>query len=98
VALNNSASSNHHNSKSSGHNTHQDSNQTSGQSMQAKNINSNAMDDTLAAVSMMQQLMTDLSGAATEQGKVIVITEVVLRLLKNNDNSSQTSENRSTQC
>jgi uncharacterized coiled-coil protein SlyX len=56
--------------------------------MQAKNINSNGMDNTLIATTMVQQIMTELSGAVTEQGKVIVITKVVLRLLKNKANSS----------
>jgi hypothetical protein len=56
--------------------------------MQAKNMKSNAMDDTPAAVTMVQQIMRELSGAATEQQKVIVITKVVLRLLKNNANNS----------
>jgi hypothetical protein len=51
--------------------------------MQAKNINSNAMDDTLIFINMVHQIMTELSGAATGQERVIVITKVVLRLLKN---------------
>jgi hypothetical protein len=55
--------------------------------MQAKNINSNAMDGTLATITMVQQIMTGLSGAVTEKEKVIIITEVVLRLLKNNANN-----------
>jgi hypothetical protein len=32
--------------------------------------------------------MKELSGVATEQNRVIVITKVVLRLLKNNVNNS----------
>jgi hypothetical protein len=54
--------------------------------MQASNMNTNAMDDTLAAVTMVKQIMTELCGVATEQEKVIIITKVVLRLLKNNAN------------
>jgi hypothetical protein len=54
---------------------------------------------TLAAVTMLKQIMTDLCGAAREQEKFIIIIKVVLRLLKNGANkSSQTSENRSIQC
>jgi hypothetical protein len=48
--------------------------------VRAKNVNNNAMDDTLTAVTMVQQITTELSGAATEQEKVIVITKMVLRL------------------
>jgi uncharacterized coiled-coil protein SlyX len=48
---------------------------------------------------MVQQIMTELSGAVTEQEEVIGITKVVLGLLKNNaNNSSKTSENHSIQC
>jgi hypothetical protein len=56
--------------------------------MQASNMNTNAMDDTLAAVTMVKQIMTELCGSATEQEKVIIITKVVLRLLKNNANKN----------
>jgi hypothetical protein len=50
--------------------------------------NSNAMDDISPAFTMVQQIMTELSGAATEQEKVAVITKAVLRMLKNNANNS----------
>jgi hypothetical protein len=66
--------------------------------MQAKYINSNGTDDRLTASSMVQQSMTDLSGAVIEQEKVMIITKVVFQLLTNNSNiSSQTSENHSIQ-
>jgi hypothetical protein len=42
-------------------NTHQDTSQTSGQSVHSKNVNSNAMDMFLA-FTMVQQIMTELSG------------------------------------
>jgi hypothetical protein len=45
------------------------------------------MDGTLAAKTMVQQSMTKLSGAETEQEKLFVVTKVVLRLLKNNANN-----------
>jgi hypothetical protein len=38
----------------------------SGQSVQATNVNINAMDDMFLAFSMVQQIMTELSGVATE--------------------------------
>jgi hypothetical protein len=67
---------------------HQGINQISGQSMQAKNVNINAMDDVFLAFTMAWHIMTELSGAATEKEKVAVITKTVFRLLKNNDNNS----------
>jgi hypothetical protein len=74
--------------QSSEHHTYQDSNQISGQSLQAQNRKSNTMDDTFAAITTVQQIMTELSCAATEQEKVTVITKVVPRLLKNNATKS----------
>jgi hypothetical protein len=79
-------------------NMRQDIHQISGESVHAKNVNSNAMDMFLA-LSVVQQIMTELSGAAKGEEKVAVITKTVFRLLKNNtNNSSQTSENHSIQC
>jgi hypothetical protein len=46
--------------QSSEHHMYQDSNQVSGQSLQAQNINSNARGDTLAAITIVQQIMTEL--------------------------------------
>jgi hypothetical protein len=37
---------------------------------------------------MVQQIMTELSGAVTEKENVAVITKAVFRLLKNNANKS----------
>jgi hypothetical protein len=43
--------------------------------MQPNNMNTNAMDDTLTAVTMVKQIMTELCGAVTEQEKVIIMTK-----------------------
>jgi hypothetical protein len=51
--------------------------------VQAKNVNINAM-DVFLGFTMVQQIMTELSGAATEKEMVAVIIETVFRLLKNN--------------
>jgi hypothetical protein len=59
-------------------------NKASGQSMQANVVNNNAMDDVYVAFTMMQQIMTGLSGAASEEEKVAVITKAVFNLLKHN--------------
>jgi hypothetical protein len=55
--------------------------------VQTKNLNSTATNAFLA-FTMVQQIMTDLSGAAIEKGKVAVINKAVFRLLKNNTNNS----------
>jgi hypothetical protein len=47
---------------------HQDTNKTSGQSVQPKTVNVNAMDDVFLAFTVVQQVMTELSGAVTEKG------------------------------
>jgi hypothetical protein len=46
--------------------------------MQANVVNNNAMDDMYVAFTMAQQIMTGLSGAASEEQKVSVIVKVVL--------------------
>jgi hypothetical protein len=42
------------------------------------------MDDMYVAFTMVQQIMTGLSGAASEEEKVSVITKAVFSLLKHN--------------
>jgi hypothetical protein len=61
--------------------------QTSDQSVQAKNVNRNSMGDISVAFTMVQQIMTDLSGVATEEEKVAVITRAVFHMLKLNAGS-----------
>jgi Cdc6-like AAA superfamily ATPase len=67
---------------------YQDTNQISGQSVQAKNVNVHAMDDIFFVFTMVQNIMTELSGAVTDEEKVAVITKAVFTLLKNNANNS----------
>jgi hypothetical protein len=55
--------------------------------VQVKNVNSNAM-DMCSAFTVVQQIMTELSGTATDKEKVDVITKPAFRLLKNNANNS----------
>jgi hypothetical protein len=55
----------------------------SGQSMQEDILNSNAM-DMFVAFTMVQQIMTRLSGAASEEEEVSIITKSVFNLLKCN--------------
>jgi precorrin-4 methylase len=49
--------------------------------MQDKNVKSNATDAMFLAFTMVQQMMTELSGAATEEGNVTVIMKAVFSLL-----------------
>jgi hypothetical protein len=79
-----SISSNHHNrtSKFRGEKkkTHQNKNKISGQSVQAKNVNINAMDDMLLVFTVVRHIMTELSGVTTGNEKVAVITKPPYRL------------------
>jgi hypothetical protein len=56
----------------------------SDQPMQEEIVNSNALDDMFVAFTMVQQIMTGLSSAASEEEKVSVITKAVFSLLKRN--------------
>jgi hypothetical protein len=53
--------------QSSGKNTLQDTNQVSGQLVQAKNVNVNVTGDIFLAFIMVQTIVTQLSGAAREK-------------------------------
>jgi hypothetical protein len=74
--------------QSSDRNKHYETSQISGVSVHANNVNINATDDPFLAFTMVQQNMTDFSGAATEKEKATVITKAVCRLLKNNAKNS----------
>jgi hypothetical protein len=56
--------------------------------VQAVNVNINAVDNVFLAFAMVQQIITELSCAATEEEKVAVITKAVFRLLKKSTNNS----------
>jgi hypothetical protein len=70
------------------HHEQQATSQASGQSVQAKNVNSNGMDDMFVAFTMVQKIMTGPTGAASEEEKVAVITKAVSSLLKRNGGNS----------
>jgi hypothetical protein len=59
-------------------------NKVSGQSIQEEIVNSIAMDDIFVAFTMMQQIMTGLSSAASQEKKFSIITKSVFSLLKRN--------------
>jgi CRISPR/Cas system CSM-associated protein Csm5 (group 7 of RAMP superfamily) len=59
--------------------------QKTGLSVQAP---SSTNSDTLKIVSVEQQIVTELSKAVTEKGKIMIVTKTVLNLMKQNDCSS----------
>jgi hypothetical protein len=56
--------------------------------VQAKVLNGNEMDDVFVALTMVQQITTGLSGAASEEENVSVIIKAVFSLLKRNGGNS----------
>jgi hypothetical protein len=48
-----------------------DTNEISGRSVQAKNLNIYAMENVFLALTMAQQIITELSGAATETERLL---------------------------
>jgi hypothetical protein len=71
-----------------GHQKQQVANKPPGESVQAKIVNSNAMDDMFVAFTMVQQIMTGFSGAASEEEKVSVTTKAVFSQLRHNSCNS----------
>jgi hypothetical protein len=63
-------------------------NKASGQSMMEEIVKSIAMDDMFVAFTMVRQIMTGLSSAASEEEKVSIITKSVFSLLKRNGDYS----------
>jgi hypothetical protein len=60
--------------------------QATDQSVGAPNVNSWPLDNSMMRiVTVVQQLMTEFSGAVTEEKKIVVITKIVLNLMKQND-------------
>jgi hypothetical protein len=57
--------------QSSERNTHRDTSQISGQSVKAEKVNINATDDAFLAFTVVQQTMTELSGAATKKQRLL---------------------------
>jgi hypothetical protein len=57
--------------------------QTSGQSVQAPNVNSLPLDKMLrAVVTVVQHFMTEFNGAVLEEAKIVAITKIVLNLME----------------
>jgi hypothetical protein len=56
----------------------------SDESVKEEIVNSNAMDDMFVAFTMVQQIMTGLSSAASEEERVSIMTKSVFSLLRRN--------------
>jgi hypothetical protein len=62
----------------------QQNNQQTGQSVQAPSVNSSSLDDMFKVATIVQQIMTELNGAVSEENKIVAITKIVLNLMKQN--------------
>jgi hypothetical protein len=56
----------------------------SGQSVRAQNVNSQPLDSMMRVVTVVQQIMTEESGAVSAEDKIVSITKIVLKLMKQN--------------
>jgi hypothetical protein len=70
--------------ESAGLHKKQVTNKASGQSMQEETVNSNAMEDMFVTFTVVQQIMTELSSAVSEEERISIITKSVFSLLKCN--------------
>jgi hypothetical protein len=58
--------------------------QKSGQSVRAPIVNNQPLNNMLRAVTVVQQIMTEIGGAVSEQEKIMVFTKIILNLMKQN--------------
>jgi hypothetical protein len=58
--------------------------QQTGQSVQAPNVNSSSLDNMFKDASVVQQIMTGLSDAVSEEQKIVAITKIVMKLMHYN--------------
>jgi hypothetical protein len=58
--------------------------QERGQSVQAPHVSSKPLDNMLKVVTVVQQIMTEVSGALSEEDKIVAITKIVLKLMNQN--------------
>jgi hypothetical protein len=54
----------------------------SGQSAQASNVSSASLNNMFRVATAVQQIMTELNGAVSEEDKIVAITKIVLNLMK----------------
>jgi hypothetical protein len=58
--------------------------QETGQSLRAAIVNSQPLDSMVRAVTAVQQIMTEFNGAVSDKDKIVSITAIVLKLMKQN--------------
>jgi hypothetical protein len=58
--------------------------QKTGQSVQASYVSSQPFDNMLKVVTVVQQIMTEVSGALSEEEKIVAITKIVQKLMNQN--------------
>jgi hypothetical protein len=58
--------------------------QTTGQSVQAPHESSQSFDNMLKVVTVVQQIMAEVSGALSEEDKIAAMTKIVLKLMNQN--------------
>jgi hypothetical protein len=58
--------------------------QQTGQSVQAPLVNSQPIDNMLKIVTVVQQMMTEVSGAQSQEEQIVTITKIVLKLMIQN--------------
>jgi hypothetical protein len=56
--------------------------QQTGQSVQAPTVHSSPLDDMFKVATVVQQIMTGLNGAVSEEEKIVAITKIVLNLMR----------------
>jgi glycerate kinase len=55
--------------------------QHTGQSVQAPLVKSQTLDNMLRIVTVVQQIMTEVSGAQSQEEQIVAITKIVLKLM-----------------
>jgi hypothetical protein len=58
--------------------------QKTGQSVQAKHVSSQPFDNMLKVVTVVLQIMTEISGAQSQEEQIVAITKIVLKLMYQN--------------
>jgi hypothetical protein len=58
--------------------------QTTGQSVQAPLVNSQPLYNVLRVVTVVQQIMTEVSDDLSEEEKIVAIIKIVLKLMNQN--------------
>jgi hypothetical protein len=58
--------------------------QAIGQSVQASSATTSSLDDMFKVAVIVQQIMTELNGAVSEENKIVAINKIVLNLMKQN--------------